>query len=515
MFMLDFTHFAPPVTWASGAAILYSHGALGISSGAPFSIHERAHAIGERISVGAQSISLRTWNGQMGGMSVSLSGLDTARWVANNIPRGDMALLKVGFPGWDYSRWQTVSVGQYRGLSGRLQDWTMEFVGIDGMLQSARPDAATFVPLFANAGEKTATVSGGWSVGSALVVTDAAEAATFEKDSAGDGLIYCEPTTGDPFYVKWSSLSVGPSDTFTLRNRHVLGTARVAMAAGDTVTNIGYVSDEPRDVIRRLLTSGASAPLTTYGTLPESWGYGLGRSMFNEDDLSRIASTSHIDATFVSDLIVPSAPDDPYSTFQGWMRKLGYWLVWKEDGLSFRFAFNPTASAADLSKHIAATITDTDVVSVDGFQLYAPDAPVEYERYWALTTGGAPVAETPMATAPAVYAYRNGAESQIFDEATVAPSNRTNANNAINARLAIWYHRVPCSFEVTLRGWHFAGLVPGDYVRINSSMIPDLYAESGTIDDRAYMVTASSINWAGVSTRLTLATIRDKSTPTS
>ena len=456
----------------------------------------------------------------MSGMSVGLASMEAARWVANNVPRGAVALLKVGFPGWGFSSWQTVAAGQFRGLSGTRQDWTMEFVGFDGVLQSARPSAASFVPLFDGAGSETAIVhadsAGVPSTG--LKVTRSDHARGFEKNGAvgAHGLIYCEPSSGTPFYVKWASVATDSVDsnpaTFTLRNADVIDTTRVALTAGDVVTNIGYVSDQPRNVIKLLLSSGATSSLAGYGTLPADWGYKLDGHMFNESDLSRISSISNIDTTFVSDLIVSTPPDDPYATFRAWMRKLGYWLVWKENGISFRFAFDPTSSSADLAKHIVEEITDADIVSVDSFQLYAPDAPVEYQRYKAVNSY---TAEAPLATAPGVYTYDNDSTAQIYDDPIGHATNRNNADTAINARLRRWYHRVPCSMELTLRGWHFATLVPGDYVRISSDMIPDMYAPSGTIENRAYMVTASAINWDGISTRITLATIPDKSTPTT
>lgn len=528
MFALDFRSWPVPVTWSRGGVILYSHGVMGASTLPTWSDPlELGHAIGEQISVGAQSVNLRSWDVQSGSMSVKVASMDAARWIANNLPRGSVGELKVGFPGWEWARWQTVHIAQYRNMVGSGQDWSMSFVGVLDSLQSRKVTSGTlgdYSATFGDAGQYSTTVSsGGWSTGSATL--NVASTANFVKDGAtgivppsAPGLLYCEPSSGDAFYLKWTTSTAkqtpDSATSFTVQTDDVIGTTRTALSSGDAITHIDYVFDKPRHAVRKLLTSGGGVGLPGYNKLPAKWAYDLSRARFNESDLAKWAlSPAHGSRVYYGDLVISTPPTDPWSTIQGWLKKFGYWIVLKEGGIGFRFAFDPTAPSTDLGYHVVDTIRDTDVVSVDSIEMYATDMPVEYVYFFGLAGVASGTNEGVPSTSPSVKNYLN--DAVVHNDPTAASGNIANAAISLEERLAVWYLRVPCSIQLTLRGWRFASLAPGDYVRIKSSMIPDIYLESGTIDSRAYMVTSSAINWSGMSTRVTLATIPDKAIPTS
>jgi len=489
--------------------ILHSHGG-------PIGDHHIGHAV-QRVTSSGQSVSLRTWRSSAGGLSVDLSGADVAQFVARAIPRGMMAQLKIGFEGMPFDQWGAVGLYQFRGLSGSDNSWRMDFNDALSALQ-ATPGASTTSRFMYEAGETT-TLTSPWNTTDVTMAVDDTD--DFERDdSAGArGLLYCQPTTGDPFYLKWSGKT---SNQFTVDTTNVIGTTRVNMASGDTVTSIAYAHDIVPDVRDMILFGG----LAGASTMPTNWSMGInyhGVETVNAGDLNEWRARWLLYADFEADFFTSQPLENPYRGLEEFLAKFGTWLVIKEGALSWRFvqAIVPFGLLGAFGASITHEITDQDIASEQTYSLYNSDCPVEY---YAIRFAGDTTyhhdgpSTTPANTDPAQFVYEHESSSVVFDEGT-ATSNRANGSYNTRQRLAPWYTRIPDSMKLVLSSWKFADLVPGDVVSLKSDYIYnmingiDLALVGGgggsggrTHDGTPYMVTAVDVDWDGFTVNVELST---------
>ena len=503
MFALDFSQ-SPRTKYFDHAPdrfVLHSHGIVEGKNHIP-------HAI-SNVSGSGQSVSMRTWESTTGSLRVTLSDYKIARAIFRNIPRGMACSLKIGFAGWSYTDWEIVGSYQFRNLSGARNNWQMEFGDFFSSLQS-KIGSATYVPLFNQAGNST-TTNGTWSVGDATLTVDNAsgfkdsDGALLDGDTRGGGytpygLIKCTPSAGDPFYLKFTGINGAGTQITGIKAADVLDTTRVDLADENKIELMGYISDRPEKVLDKILFHKSSAK----GTMPDAWNMGLSPDAItlNQDDWAR--SWSRFNFTtgygYVTDMVSEKPVDDSYAFMRSYFARHGIWLVHKEGGLSMRYAEDPT-DLTMRSGWAAAEITDVSIVSVENFQAWHPDARYEAHSYKPMTVtkyddfaGGT----NQVASLPAIAIEEANMAEHIF-----GTTNRSTAQANLAKRLKYWYLRVPCGFNLNLKGWVYASLVPGDWVRITSDMIPDFYStESPTIDDSVYMVLSVDVDWSGFTTSI-------------
>ena len=502
MFAVDFSQSprAKYFDYAPERFVLHSHGIVEGENHIP-------HAI-SGISGSGQSVSLRTWESTTGSLQVTLSDYRVARAVFRAIPRGMGCTLKIGFAGWSFTDWEIVGSYQFRNVSGARNNWQMEFGDFFSSLQS-KIGTATYVPLFSQAGNST-TTNGNWSVGDTTMTVDDAsgfkdsDGALLDRDTRGGGytpygLIRCSPSSGDPFYLKFTGINGAGTQITGVLAANVLDTTRVDLADENTIELMGYISDSPEHVLNKVLFDKSSSK----GTMPDAWNMGL---FYNENTINRddwIQSWGRFGRTtgseYITDMLSPKPVDDSYSFIRSYFARHGIWLVYKEGGLSMRYADDPT-DLAMRSGWAAAEITDVSIISVENFQGWHPDARYEAFQYRPISTTYPDMAggTNQVASLPAIVTEDAELTDHIF-----GTSNRSTAQGNLAARLKYWYLRVPCSLSLNLRGWAYASLVPGDWVRITSDMIPDFYSTaSPTLDDSVYMVLAVDVDWAGFTTSI-------------
>ncbi len=473
-----------------------------------------SHAI-QSVSGSGQRVSLRTWRSSIGGLRVSLSGANVAQFIAKTIPRGMMAELKVGFAGFTYDEFETCGLYIFKGLSGSENNWSMDFHDLFSAFQGA-DSVALSAKFYKEAGTAT-TLQTDWSTTDAEMDLDVSpsEAALFVKDSSSGarGLVYAQPTTGDPFYVKFTGLDT--ANRLEVVNANVIGTTRVDMTAGDSITLMGYVSDTVPDVAHMILFGG----LAGASTMPTNWHMNLkyathnvNRADFNRWRSKWISTYTDFEADFITD-----APlENPFRGLESFLAAFGAWLVVKEGGLSWRFVEQIVGGSSFSAKECAEyVITDQDIAQEDTYQLFHPDAPVEYQQvHFNGPTGGVAITE-PVRTRPGLFRLDHASKSSVFDEGS-STTNRANAVLNMKHRIVPWYHRIPDQMSLTLKGWRFAELVPGDVVRLESDYIydmvngPDLVvggSESNrTHSGTQYLVTGVDVDWNSFTTSVQLST---------
>ena len=494
--------------------ILHSHGG-------PTGDHHMGHAV-SRVTGSGQSVNLRSWKSSAGGLRVELSGADVAQFVAHAIPRGMVAQLKIGFQGMEFSEWGAVGLYQFRGLSGSRNSWSMDFNDALSALQSI-PGAHLSTQFMKEAGSTT-TLTGDWY--RTAVIMDVDSTADFERDTTVDalGLLYCQPTTGDPFYLKWDSKSEGVSPYFygALSGGGVfnaIGTNRVDMVTGDTITSVSYVNDIVPDVMYMMLFGG----LAGASTMPTNWNMGINfHGLGHSSDLNEWRARWLLYTDFTADFLTHAPLEDPYRGLEDFLSKFGSWLVIKEGRLSWRFvqAIVPYGDHGAFSISETHEITDQDIAGEETYDLYHSDCPVEY---YSVRYAGRPTywrdgpAETSTGTDPAAFRLEHESSTVVYDEGTVT-TNRDNASANIRQRLTPWYTRIPDSMKLVLAGWKFADLVPGDVVSLKSDYIYNMIngmtlglVGSGTSgrrthDGTLYMVTAVNVDWDGFTVNVELST---------
>ena len=466
-----------------------------------------SHAI-QSVSGSGQRVSLRTWHSSMGGLRVSLSGANVAQLIAKAIPRGMLAELKVGFAGFTYDEFETCGLYIFKGLSGSENNWSMDFHDLFSAFQGA--DSVAGSAQFYKEAGTTATLNIDWATTDAEMYSLDATLTDFLKDgsSGARGLVYAQPTTGDPFYVKFTE-----RDMLNLEvvDANVIGTTRVNMTAGDSITLMGYVSDTVPDVAHKILFGG----LTGASTMPTNWHMDLKYSTrnVNRPDFNRWRSkwlSTYTD--FEADFITDAPLDNPFRGLESFLASFGAWLVIKEGGLSWRFIQQIVGGSSFSAKECAEyVITDQDIAQEDTYQLFHPDAPVEY---FSIRHVVGPGHNEPNSTRPALFRLDRPSSDAVFNDDT-ATSNKTNAHNNMKDRLGPWYHRIPDQMSLTLKGWRFAELVPGDVVRLESDYIydmvngPDLVFDGPSVRTHAgtqYLVTGVDVDWNSFTTSVQLST---------
>ena len=467
------------------------------------------HAI-QSVSGSGQRINIRTWRTSIGGLRVSLSGANVAQFIAKAIPRGMLAEFKVGFAGFDYDEYETCGIYMFKGLSGSENNWSMDFHDLLSAFQA--PDNPALSAQFYKEAGTTATLNTDWATTDAQMYSLSATLPDFVKDSSSGarGLVYAQPTTGDPFYVKFTERD---GVNLEVVNANVIDTTRVNMSTGDSITLIGYVFDSVPDVAHRILFGG----LAGASTMPTNWHMNLKYATHNVNraDFNRWRSKwINFYTQFKADFITAAPLENPFRGLESFLAAFGAWLVVKEGGLSWRFVQQivggPSFSAKECAEYV---ITDDDIVQEDTYQLFHPDAPVEY--FQVRHAGSTAYNEGTIKTRPGVFRLDRPSRDAVFNDDT-ATANQANASANMRFRLSPWYHRIPDQMSLTLKGWRFAELVPGDVVTLESDYIydmingPDLVV-GGSESNRThlgtqYLVTGVDVDWNSFTTSVQLST---------
>jgi len=194
------------------------------------------------------------------------------------------------------------------------------------------------------------------------------------------------------------------------------------------------------------------------------------------------------------------------------MAAFGSWLVVRQGRLSFRAAQNIAADSG-FPIYTDGTITDVDIVSVEGQTLYHPEARDDAINF---KTGPTSYAEgSSPTTLPTTRTYVHPVIGKVFDD-DVETTNQASAGIHIRDRLMHWHTRLPNQLRLNLAGWRWSELVPGDVVTVESDHVMDLHAPIGTthmiktISGTPFLVTAISPDFANFTTSVELAALPNR-----
>jgi len=502
MFALDFTDAPNPemFDYRPERYILHTHGITGGPN--------MAHVL-LSVSAPTQSVQIRSWQPSIGAVRATLSGRHHAFWIARFIPRGMLCRLKVGFAGMDYTEWGDCGIFQYKGISGARNQWVMEFGDFFGYMQS-RSDNTDYRDLFEDAGTTTGA-DGAFGLTDDWLNLDDVTGFDMDDEAAARGLLHCQPTTGDPFYMKFTEIVPG-SDRVEVVKTDVMGTTRAALANGDTVTSLGYTFEDIPTTWEKLLFRDTSA-----GTLPDGWNLQLYKDFttVDTDDWSRQTGRLHPTyGDFKLDFVTAQPLTNPWAAVSDYMAAFGSWLVVRQGRLSFRAAQN-IATDSGLPIYTDGTITDVDIVSVEGQTLYHPEARDDVIQFSPPGTTDYADGSSSPTTLPATQIFQHPSNGKVFDD-DVETTNEANAGLHIKRRLMPWHTRLPNQLRLNLAGWRWSELVPGDVVTVESDHVMDLHAPIGavygvkTISGTPFLVTAVSPDFANFTTSVELAALPNR-----
>ena len=451
---------------------------------------------GSSTSSGAE-LNPVSWTSSFGTFSVAVNV--TRSWLFRCIARGQVVALKVGFEGWADSQFQTVLLGQIYNLRGIGRNMVIECRDITAALRHRFSTDVNKMQLFDTADSST-TVDSDWTVGDATM--DVVTTGGFEKQDDGSGtlrgLLYVTPTSGDPFFLAWTS-STGTS--FTVVNSDILGTTRVDAAAGSTVVEYAYIDDHPLDMVRRVLVSTGTAEANgEYDTLPETWGFGIPQQYVDMDDIGRHKAFCNPSNDW--NFYVRNEQDDGYSWLESVLSPGGFFLTMRRGQLTARCVRDPeNVPPVD-------HITDDDIEEIEDYEAWDSSYAVEYavtevstdyNGNGNLETTSSNTSDEPVTSFPADSYKQIDLTSWVF-------TNPGDARNDVLSRLAPWACRIPERLVLRCRGWAKAVRAPGDVVRLTTSQVSGrLESTFDGYENRLAYVLGVAPDWFGNTVKLTLA----------
>lgn len=270
--------------------------------------------------------------------------------------------------------------------------------------------------------------------------------------------------------------------------------------ADHKIEHVNYIHDDLPRLVEKFLLDGSDAA----GTMPDGHSMGFKRDgLFNGADWDYWRTHWERYTRFKADLFTLKRAQNPYRLIGKLMAEFGAWLVMKEGRLSWRFAYDITDHALIKTPH-DFEIVDQDIISVDRYEVFSGDAKEQVMQIRWLELSSSTIVTANPAIADPQDAKR--ADAVVYDD-DVDTSNRADAADNLSTRLDRWYHSIPDTLTLNLRGWRWMHMVPGDVALVSSDYIPDLFSrEMGqTLTEARYMVTSINVNWQDFSCTVELS----------
>lgn len=501
------------------------------------------------LRMSGQSVTLRTWDVKRGGFSF---GLTSTQPGALNLPftpnKGMNVQIRAGFGSGSVWSMEVIARGMIDNITRDGDTWWVQCRDIMDTLRSrpsARADditpAVTDPPqLFEGTDQAVnwTTITGGpgWDSGAGanLPVHDLK---VFDKDArtGAVGVARIDGSAdGDPWYFVYSakSAATGAGTLTAAGSASWFGnTDTENYPAGTKVYNVGVITGKPWNVAARILRSTGAESSTGFDTLPLEWGLGLSLGFVDSEDilamedhpamLDRAPSTpAPLTPTWTPFVMAPV--DDGYQLIAQGLAQFNMWMVALEDQISIRMAYDYRAS--EFSAVVSDSIDDDWIASIDGHDLYHPDASVEYHKVGGASDavgnlyslkGSIPLSrpwlvkfnKTIANNGLTVSGSENVPDGMTAWEAGTSAAKADSRTLTTNAHT--WYTRIPELLSITTRTLRYAPLVPGDLVSVTSDHI---IGRDGMYKGKTCMVTGVIPDWMAGTVKLDLAVLPKRNT---
>jgi len=283
-----------------------------------------------------------------------------------------------------------------------------------------------------------------------------------------------------------------------------VGTTDANSTSGDTAINVMRVKGTPANLVRWLLLSRDSGS-GTYDIMPGTWAYALAKRFVAVSDISDQQAQHLAVASGTNQWTLWSeAPvDSGISFIQDALNPGGVFLCQRQGQITMR-----TARKQPTNAKTSKTITDSDIASIEGWDMWTSSAEAEY-RTVTLTTGSGSTSAT-----GSTVTTRPAAEVDSRDGSTYVWGNESAIGTTHTNNLKTWSTTVGAELILVLHGLHWAQVTTGDIVGITSDFlwVPDTVRVSGSgeadatrsLTERRAMVQGIQPLWGSGQTQIRL-----------
>lgn len=434
-----------------------------------------------RASVQGTQVIPHRWSVSFGGFEVELVG-DILQYT-QSLMRGCIAFLSVELRG--LTGKELIAIGQLDQIRGQRGVYRATFKDILSAFQS-RIDSRIlsgrdYSKLFFDTDVET-TSAHAWNNHSYLEVADGS---AFTKSSSHRGLLYCIPTSGDPFYLGWDSYDPS-TQRFSLSSTtgvHPTLGSSTTLQNGNKIKNAVRIAAAPHAIFAQIVTSTGAGTNGPNDVLPNSYGTGvpLPHSFFDAADaqLTNTYITNSSGGPYGLDFSAIAPLDNGLRSIADIFSTVGQWPVMRQNSFSWRGCFDPTGRFGR-QPATAAHITDLDIIDLDDVDFFDPNLKAVFmQSSMIYNTSGTSTVRTnsfskSLPTNGSIDRDFGFYYNPSFDEESMGQADRD--------RMAIWdfFNWARISMRVSLK---FATLCAGDKIELSSRFIVDQYTQP----DRTYI----------------------------
>tara|TARA_Y100000114_G_scaffold52281_1_gene47782 strand:- start:4834 stop:6363 length:1530 start_codon:yes stop_codon:yes gene_type:complete len=451
----------------------------GVGSPATFFTHRGSLRV-TRASVQGTQVIPHRWSVSFGGFEVELVG-DILQYT-QSLMRGCIAFLSVRLKG--LTGKQLISIGQLDQIRGQRGVYRATFKDLLSAFQS-RIDTRVvsgrqYSQLFFDTAIQT-TAAHAWNNHNYLEVADGS---AFTKSSIHRGLLYCIPSSGDPFYLGWNSYDPS-TQRFALSSTtgvHPTLGSSTTLQNGDKIFNAVRIASAPHAIFAQIVTSTGAGTNGPNDVLPNSYGTGvpLPHSFFDAADAQSTNTyiTNASGGPYALDFSAIAPLTNGLRGIADIFSTVGQWPVMRQNSFSWRGCFDPTGRFGR-QPATAAHITDADIIELDDVDFFDANLKAVFmQSSMIYNTSGTSVVRT---NSFAKSLPTNGSINRDFGFYYNPSFDEESMGQADRDRMAIWdfYNWARVSMRVSLK---FAGLCAGDKVEVSSRFIIDTFTQP----DRTY-----------------------------
>lgn len=463
--------------------------------------------LGALLPFSGTSVDTFTWSAQPGTFGFEVVG-DTHRF-RENVWRGQLVVVKCGFPGMNPATWEPIAVGSVWSVSGTLDRLTVQCLDILGTMRSRYTATQDEQSLFFDYGVSTdITETFFFGTDTTMTVTS-----TTGFSTAGVILIDHDRLPDGPYYLSYTGKT---GTTFTgVSTTAKYGTTGqgVGGTAGATVTQAAAFDAHPVDLALQIVASTGGATNGTYDVLTESAGFGFASWLIDQVDAEKFKTyATPASGTGNWDIVSDAPQVDGYAWLQSWLQLGGFFLTHRQGQITVRGAqllTDGTTTAAQRNGvywpgFVTVTDADLDATEYPEWDAWDSSHGVEYNSFRVQTATGGTTTTEAVSGLPAEYRYTDNLDAYVRQ-------NESNQRALIASRLKQWRLRIPERLTLRWVSPRLAQCAAGDPVKLQIKRAAGrLKSSSAGYADHWGMVVRNDVDWQTMTGRIAIAIPPDK-----
>ncbi len=489
---------AAPIPNFGGAGFAYAS----IGSGLPGT---QAWISPDNSSVSYGAVSVGEWTYSFGQLEIGLTpaGGESVRFDST---RGQGCRLAIGFPGWDYTAFQTVFLGQVQNVVQRGDEWTIVVRSMLAALTSRWQAVANQGSLFYKIGPDnhgslgTATYVETTDFIAASSTTITVDSTTNVEQEGSEGYILrVQPDSGDAFYLHATTLAANVFSGLTTLFDSTRGDV-LAQTAAPFTNNVeigALIKDEAGSGVRKILCStGTALANGFFDALPASFGMGIADEHIDDTRWGLIETILTPEAGHQDLYIHAFVPEpDGLAFIQSILTPLGAFLCERQGQISIGCITDEDDNDPPVSLW---EVDDTELAAIEEYQAWNDGQPVEYEEAAIELLDGS----ESLNSTSAIKSRPTIAQHRVLLPYVQNSADMANWADDIHARTKRWYLQVGEYISIKVAGWRLARAAPGDRLTIFSTRIGGRTIGSDLGFGAPSTIISVETDWFGSSTRI-------------